>query len=159
MASDAVWLTDLDPLSGYDPLADSSKGSPGKADAKNTSGKSVVKAEFPTTAYGASSLVDIKTDSQADSKKPGGPAVATINAVRIKGFWRETPKSQNVVSELLKNLRDRSTSFRFKVKDAKGAEVPLRDDQILAITVAGKAGDLGLPFEITLPLAKEVVIK
>ena len=85
--------------------------------------------------------------------------MATINAVRIKGFWRETPKSQNVVSELLKNLRDHSTSFRFKVKDAKGAEVPLRDDQILAITVAGKAGDLGLPFEITLPLAKEVAIK
>lgn len=158
-ASDAVWLTDLDPLSGYDPLAESSKGSPGKADAKNTSGKSVVKTEFPTTAYGATSLVDIKTDAQSDSKKPGGPVVATINAVRIKGFWRETPKSQNVVSELLKNLRDRSTSFRFKVKDAKGAEVPLRDDQILAITVAGKAGDLGLPFEITLPLAKEVVIK
>jgi hypothetical protein len=29
----------------------------------------------------------------------------------------------------------------------------------LSVTVAGKAGDLGLPFEITLPLAKEVVIK
>jgi hypothetical protein len=158
-ASDAVWLTDLDPLSGYDPLADASKASPGKADAKNPTGRSVVKAEFPNTTYGASSLADVKIESQADSKKPGGPAVATINAVRIKGFWRETPKSQNVVSELLKNLRDRSTSFRFKVKDAKGAEVPLRDDQILAITVAGKAGDLGLPFEITLPLAKEVVIK
>ncbi len=95
-----------------------------------------------------------------EGKKPGAAAaVPTINAIRIKGFWRETPKSQNVVTELLKNLRDRSTSFRFKVKDAKGAEVALPDDKILAVTVAGKAGDLGLPFEITLPLAKEIAIK
>ena len=158
-ASDAVWLTDLDPLSGYDPLADTSKGAPGKPDSKNASGKSVVKLDFANTAYGATSLVDVKVDAPSEPRKPAAPAVATINAVRIKGFWRETPKSQNVVSELLKNLRDRSTSFRFKVKDAKGAEVPLRDDQLMAITVAGKAGDLGLPFEITLPLAKEVVIK
>lgn len=158
-ASDAVWVTDLDPLSGYDPLAEMTKGS-GKGDSKNTSGKPVVKSDFATAAYGTSSMVDIKIEQpQGKGKNPAAAKEVTANAVRIKGFWRETPKSQNVVSELLKNLRDNSTSFRFKVKDAKGAEVPLRDDQILAITVAGKAGDLGLPFEITLPLAKEVVIK
>ncbi|MGL4401825.1 MAG: hypothetical protein ACRCXD_18340, partial [Luteolibacter sp.] len=72
---------------------------------------------------------------------------------------RETPKSQNIVTELLKALRERSTMFRFTVKDAKGAEVPLLDDRILAVTVAGKAGDLALPFEITLPLAKEIPVK
>jgi hypothetical protein len=64
------------------------------------------------------------------------------------------------VSDLLKNLREHSTYFSFKVKDAKGVEVPLRDDQVLgAMTSAGKVGELGLSFEITLPLAKEVVIK
>ena len=83
----------------------------------------------------------------------------TANAVRINGFWRENPKSQNVVSELLKNLRDKSTAFRFKVKDAKGAEIILNDDQILNHAVVGKAGELGLPFEITLPLTREVAIK
>jgi type IV pilus assembly protein PilM len=84
--------------------------------------------------------------------------LATANAIRIKGFWRETPKGQNVVSELLKNLRDRSTSFQFTTKDAKGADVILSDDRILDITVSGSPGELGLPFEITLPLAREVVI-
>ena len=91
--------------------------------------------------------------------KPLPTLVVTANAVRIKGFWRENPKSQNVVSELLKNLRDKSSSFRFTVKDAKGADVVLSDEQILDITVTGKAGDLGLEFEITLPLAREVAIK
>jgi hypothetical protein len=35
----------------------------------------------------------------------------------------------------------------------------LSDENILDITVTGKAGELGLPFEITLPLAREVSIK
>jgi type IV pilus assembly protein PilM len=161
LASDAVWLIDLEPLSGYNPLAEMTKGTAGKSESRNQSGRSVVKADFLATAFGASSMMDLKPDAEAgDGKKPGAaPAAPTINAIRIKGFWRETPKSQNVVTELLKNLRDRSTSFRFKVKDAKGAEVALPDDKILAVTVAGKAGDLGLPFEITLPLAKEIAIK
>ena len=38
-------------------------------------------------------------------------------------------------------------------------EALLRDEQILDITVTGKPGELGLPFEITLPLAREVAIK
>ena len=158
-ASDAVWLTDLEPLSGYNPLAEATKGTGGKAESKNQSGKSLVKADFAAAPYGTPSLVDVKSEEAGDGKKPAAPVVATVNAVRIKGYWRETPKSQNVVSELLKNLREHSTNFRFKVKDGKGAEVPLRDDQILAVTVAGKAGDLGLPFEITLPLAKDIAIK
>ena len=82
----------------------------------------------------------------------------TANAVRIKGFWR-TSTSQNVVSELLKNLREKSSTFRFTVPGEKGADVVLTDPQILDITVTGKAGELGLPFEITLPLAREVAIK
>jgi len=59
---------------------------------------------------------------------------------------------------LLKNLREKSSTFRFKVKDAKG-ETVLTDPQILDITVVPKPGELGLPFEITLPLAREIEIK
>ncbi len=158
-ASDAVWVTDLEPLYGYLPPEAGAKASSAKGDAKAQRGQSIIKPEFANTAYGASSLVDIKIEAPAQGKKQSAPAALTANAVRIKGFWRETPKSQNVVSELLKNLRDKSTGFRFKVKDAKGVEIVLSDDRIMDITVAGKAGDLGLPFEITLPLAREVATK
>lgn len=160
-ASDAVWVTDLEPLCGYVPPPPGAKIAAGKSDAKDQSGSSVVKPEFPAATYGTSSLMDIKIEAvdQPAGKKPAASAVATANAIRIKGFWRENPKSQNVVSELLKNLREKSTGFRFKMKDAKGAEIVLNDDQILNNTVVGKAGELGLPFEITLPLAREVAIK
>jgi len=161
LASDAVWVTDLEPLQGYVPPPPGAKIASGKPDA-STNGKSVVKPEFMTATYGSSSLVELKiVEEPTQGKRPGpaAPATATANAVRIKGFWRETARSQNVVSELLKNLRDKSTGFRFKIKDAKGAETVLNDDQILNITVAGKTGELGLPFEITLPLAREVAIK
>lgn len=160
-ASDAVWITDFEPLSGYDPMVARVKGNNGKLDAKTKSGKSVIKAEFSAATYGSSALVDLKADDvPTQGKKPLAVASApTANAVRIKGFWRATPKSQNVVSELLKNLREKSTFFRFKVKDAKGVETDLSDDRILDITVAGEPGELGLPFEITLPLAREVAVK
>lgn len=64
-----------------------------------------------------------------------------------------------MVSDLLKNLREKSSHFRFTVKDERGGETPLGDDKILTITAVGKSGELGLPFEITLPLAREVAIK
>ncbi len=162
-ASDAVWLTDFDPLVGYNPLAEKVTGTAGTTDAKNPSGTSLIKADFDKTVYGASSLAEMKVEEDESStpgRKTAAPKALSVNAIRIKGFWRETPKGGNVVSDLLKNLREHSTYFSFKVKDAKGVEVPLRDDQVLgAMTSAGKVGELGLSFEITLPLAKEVVIK
>ena len=162
-ASDAVWLTTFEPIHDYDavkalePKTNSSQGSNGQA---------VVKPDFIGVPYGTTSLTEFSMAGPAAGKpaakgKAQAPvtSVVTANAVRIKGFWRENPKSQNLVSELLKNLRDKSTNFRFTVKDARGANVALTDEQILAITVTGKAGELALPFEITLPLAREVAIK
>lgn len=164
-ASNAVWVTDIEPLTGYDPLAESEKAAPGKAGAKVKSGKSLIKPEFAATAYGQSSMLEVRADDPEPGKKPARGAkpveasATTANAVRIRGYWRETPKGQNVVSELLKNLREKSFLFQFKIKDAKGVETVLPDNKILDITVTGAPGELGLPFEITLPLAHEVVIK
>jgi type IV pilus assembly protein PilM len=163
-ASDAVWLTDFEPISGYDPSKNvGAKATPGTRNSAGN-GKEVVKQEFFNTPHGASSLNEIRPDAEsaAPAKRPGqapAPAVATANAVRIKGYWRDNPKSQNLVSELLKNLREKSTGFRFTVKDAKGADIVLSDEQILAITVEGEPEEVGLPFQITLPLAREVAIK
>ncbi len=162
-ASDAVWLTDFEPINGFDPTLAAKRTGAAKPESKALNGRPVVKAEFATGAYASSSLNEIKAEEAAQPKRPGqAPAPSgppTANAVHIKGFWRETPKSQNVVSELLKNLRDKSSSFRFTYKDEKGADVVLTDDRLLDITVTGKPGELGLPFEITLPLSREIAIK
>ena len=161
-ASDAVWLTDFEPVSEYDPLLNG-RDATGKPDPKAKSGKTVVKNEFATTTYGTSALADLKVEQAEPVKKGAQPVAAgavTANAVRIKGFWRENPKSQNVVSELLKNLREKSSSFRFTVKDSKGADVVLSDQQILgSIASTIKSGELASSFEITLPLSHEIVVK
>lgn len=163
-ASSAVWITDLDPLSGYDPLAAPAKTPTGKVDPKAQSGKSVVKTDFGATAYGNSALMEINTpEPSAPAPRRGAAAAAdpsapTINAVKIHGYWRKNPKGQNVVSDLLKGLREKSTFFKFTVADGKG-ETPIGDDRILDITVSGKEGELGLPFVITLPLVREIPVK
>lgn len=159
-ASDAVWLTDFEPIHGYNPLQGQDPKSPA---VKAAQGKSVVESDFATARFGESSLADIRMDEapqpRGRQKAAAAPKAVTANAVRIKGFWRENPRSQNIVSELLKKLRENSTGFRFTVKGPKGEDMVLRDEQILDITVTGKPGELGLPFEITLPLAREVAIK
>jgi len=147
-ASDAVWLTDLDPLIGYDPAS---------KDPRVGAGTSVVKADFISAAYDSSAIAAIPAPAGNNQPPP------KINAVRIIGFWRENPKSQNVVSDLLKNLQENSmnlqenSTLKLQVTDEKGVSTPLRVEQMLRkISVTGEAGELAFPFEIILPLAKEV---
>jgi type IV pilus assembly protein PilM len=158
-ASDAVWLTDFEPIQGYDPFMKQSAEAP--AGKKAANGRSVVKPDFANAKFGVSSLADIRVEAPQPQRGKAAPppAAATANALRIKGFWRENPRSQNVVSVLLNHLREKPGGFRFTAKDSNGADVVLSDEQILDITVTGKPGELGLPFEITLPLAREVAIK
>ncbi|MCP5546594.1 MAG: type IV pilus assembly protein PilM [Akkermansiaceae bacterium] len=161
-ASDAVWLTDMVPLHGYDPAVALAKKTGREA---KENGKPVVRAEFFNTPYGSSPLVEIQVQQPQQRKKNNQqappPPVATANAVRINGFWRENPRSQNVVSDLLKRLREGSSTFRFTVDDPnkKDNKLTLSDENILDITVTGEAGELGFPFEITLPLDHEIPIK
>lgn len=166
-ASDAVWLTDFEPIQGFDPAA---ALLPKTGNVKTQNGKSVIKGDFATAQYGTSSILEAKTQpvvvQQRGKPAPATPVGLTVNAVRIKGFWRENPKSQNAVSDLLKTLSQKSTSFRFSIPDPTDPKktTDLVGDQnlgkILTIdSVPAKPGDLGMSFEITLPLTREVAIK
>lgn len=165
-ASDAVWITDLDPITNYNPLSPLTRTATGRIDPTSRTGVSVIKEEFLTTAYGTSNLmaaeeatIEEDPNSRGRGAQEAAPSVPMANAIRIKGFWRANPKSQNIVTELLNNLRSKSTIFAFTVKDANGADVLLGDDKLLDITISGKSGDFGLPFEINLPLVRSIAIK
>ncbi|MEI6654005.1 MAG: hypothetical protein WCP45_04500, partial [Verrucomicrobiota bacterium] len=164
LASDAVWITDLEPLGDFNPLAEETK--PPTANAQAANGRSVVKSDFYSGTYGSGSLVELRiepTDAAKGSKPQVAAAVvSSANAVRIHGYWRENPDSQNVVSKLLKRLRDKPGSFSFSASGADGKPVQLKDEQILKITLkpaSSDKGELAFPFEITLPLARKVSIK
>lgn len=161
-ASKYVWITDFEPISGFDlKAAVEGKKPTGKA---QENGKPVVKPDFYNSAYGTSSL-NAQGGANAAPAKPGaknqpsGKTKTTANAVRIKGFWRENPKSQDLVSSLLQQLRDKSDHFVLKTKNAKGDEVVL-NEQILEVAISGqKKDELAFPFEITLPLAKPITVE
>jgi type IV pilus assembly protein PilM len=158
-ASEYVWLTDLEPLADYQPPIEAkAAGAKGAAapDPKAVSGKSMIRPEFFSTGYGQSSLIAVEREA-----RPGVAAqpINTVNAIRVKGFWRANDLNQNLVSELLKKLRDNPGSFAFSFPGADGKPVNLKDEQILKVTVANAGPDLAFPFEITLPLAREVKAK
>jgi len=154
-ASDVLWLVDFEPLHGFKP----------KADEPKSPGTSVVRANFPATTFGASPLVNIQiaVPERPQGKRPDqtGPTPPTINAVRITGYWRENPRGQNVVSEIVREIRERSTMFRFSTTDSRGKETPLDEQEIITElqSVAQNEGDLANRFQIILPLAREIAIR
>lgn len=155
-ASDVLWLVDLEPLHGFDPT-------PGE---KKSAGTSVVRANFPATTFRTSPLVNIQIGSPEPAVRgrlapAATPKKPTINAVRLTGFWRENPRGQNVVADIVAAIRERSSMFRFTKVDEKGKEIPLDEKEIITEiqTVATGEGDLAFRFQIVLPLAREIAIR
>ena len=141
---------------------------PKSAAPKEANGVPVVRPDFTNAPYGTSALAQIQIKEAEAPKGRAGrgrpaaaakPTAITANAVRIRGFWRENPKRQNLVTELLDKLREDSRSFRFESQDAAGKPVVLSYEQILAVTVEGNPNDLGMSFEIVLPLVREVAVR
>ncbi len=159
-SSDAVWLTEMSPLYDYNPLAAQAAG------ASKPSPRPVVKSDFANAEGNASAVSDPPSPPEGVRPLPGNKAnqaqaTPTANAILIKGFWRENPLSQNIVSERLKRLREKSTSFRFDAKAPNGQDMPLSDDKIIIkLSNSGdEEGDLAFPFEITLPLVRPVAVR
>jgi len=154
-ASDAVWMTEMSPLYAFDPLITERPGA---------GIFQVVNSGFDQSGS-QSSIANPPVSVVAGNERPEGKnqmpqePVAVANAILIKGFWRENSRSQNIVSDLLKRLRENPKSFSFTVPAEKGETTELSDDQILKVSLTGEEGDLGFPFELTLPLARPVVVK
>lgn len=158
-ASDAVWITDLEPLHNYSALA---------GEDKSKTGKSVVRGEFAGNSYGSTGLESIKVDvPQVKGKKPDPKApepTPTANAVRVRGFWRDNPRSANIVYDLLKRLRAEPQHFSFQAVDTppkgKPVTVDLKDEQIVKkLESAPAEEDFAAPFELVIPLSREVPVK
>lgn len=169
-ASEYVWITEMTPVYGFNPLPPKDGATPPPAP------QPVIPRNFAISASGTASLITNppvveekqNSNSNKNRNKPPEP-VYLANAIAIRGYWRENPRSQNLVSELLKNLRENSTVFKFKV--AQGAERPskknnreakeieLGDEVLLKVTASGGEDDLGFPFELILPLAEPVAVK
>jgi Tfp pilus assembly protein PilN len=171
-ASDSVWLTELSPIYGYNPIPPKDGPVPPISPSQQ-----VIPRNFANNAAVAASLivippvVEVKSEDEEkpkDKEKKKAEPKYVANAIMVRGFWRENPRSQNVVSDLLKNLRENSTVFKFTYTEgkAKGGnkhseakEIQISDEQLLKPSAAGGEDDLGFSFELILPLAEPVAIK
>jgi hypothetical protein len=172
LAHDSVWVVDFEPLVNYDPNLTSpaaTEVAPGAGapaapapPAAKQPGTAVVSPTFATTAYGMSSLA-LPLDSDAppvvETRRPGPAAKPVappmVNAVRIRGLWRDNQDGgHGVVYKLLENLRAGENSmFNFN-GTVKGKPARLSDEQIIRqLQTARKDGELAWTFEMVLPLA------
>lgn len=174
-ASDYVWLIELTPVYGFDPFQPQDQG----AQAKKP--QPVIPANFVAAQSASGSsitnppVVEEKEEKKPKKKpknqkagKPQAPPKVVANAIMIRGYWRQNPRNQGVVSDLLKNLRDNSSVFKFTMadpnakpprKNEKPEEISLSDEQLLKPAASGAEDDLAYTFELTLPLAKPVAVK
>lgn len=167
--SDVLWLTEFEPITGYDPArllqADYDP-------VREQNGQSVVNPDFIQVEYGLSALERLREVKAKPAIGPRARLAANqgpqTDAVRIRGYWRENPRSSNVVSDKLKLLKEQSTSFAFEIENpdprAEEKVIDFTSDQHIGriLTVASIAeteGDLAQPFEIILPLARKVAFK
>ncbi|BCX46531.1 pilus assembly protein pilM [Haloferula helveola] len=156
-ASEFVWITDFDPIAGYNPLAEKPEG------------KSVVKLDFGTIAYGLGALENVSTQApppkNSKAERPD-PVATPVNAVRLKGYWlqsKENTRSQNIVFDLLDKLKENAADgshFKFSITQGDGKntkEVELEKSQLVPTNEAAPAeGEYAAPFEIILPLSEPV---
>jgi type IV pilus assembly protein PilM len=164
-ASDAVWITDFEPLFGYQALEKDNKPLP------------TVKNEFYTLSYGNSGMAGIKVEAPKTGPKPkkDAPAAPEItpnaNAIRITGFWRTNPRQSNIIYDILKKLRANPQHLNFealpftpasgKTPAKFGTEpVALADQDIVKqLDTAPAAEEFAAPFVIVIPLSREVPIR
>jgi type IV pilus assembly protein PilM len=158
-ASDSVWLTEMTPLYDYNPIRPVAPG------AAKVAPHPVVKADFINAQATGSSIAEPPVGQPAPGKPAPGKqkeaAPPLANAILVKGFWRENPRSQNVVSDILDRLSANSTAFTFKAKDTGGKIIDLKSEQILKSISSGAntEGDLSFPFELILPLSRPVSVR
>ncbi|MGE9270738.1 MAG: hypothetical protein ACQKBU_08030, partial [Verrucomicrobiales bacterium] len=153
-ASEAVWITDMSPIAGYDPLAE-----------RPSEGEEVVKGEFASSTYGDTALevveyTPVPTRKPRRGDPPIEPVPAPINALRLKGYWLDNPNNQNIVFKLLGKLKENasngSSHFTFTIGEGEDS-VELEQNQLApTVEMAPVEGEFAAPFELILPLAKPV---
>ena len=127
---------------------------------------------FANTGYGLSSIalplelaappVEQKTKPRRGGKAAGEPSKTgpMINAVRVRGLWRDNPDGSDVVYKLLTSLREgKNSMFKFDTL-VKGKPEPLDDGQIIRqLQTSRKDGELAWTFEMVLPLAEPMPLQ
>lgn len=128
--SEVVWLKSIEDVVDYK-FSDNVSEEAGKSN-------QLVNLEFDTISYGSSALT-----SAAEAK---------INAIRVAGYWRDNPDSQQAVFKILENIKKSENSpFTFEI-DGK----QLDDNQVLQIQSSIPSEEYKASFTMILPLVSAI---
>lgn len=144
-SNEFVWLTDLEPLVNVDTanLAEGEK-------------RAYIDEFFFSNPYGKSSVNELNPEQLGSKKKSSKKKANQINAIKISGQWRANSNGQNVIYEIIENLRKSEDAlFKFEVKEKKNV-ITLEDGDILKVQSTIDEGKLSAPFELTLPLTNPI---
>ncbi len=138
-AHDAVWIADMSPLAGYDPLNPNAE-------------YPVVNPTYARMGYGLDA-----TQKLRDGIEP------EINAISVYGFWRQTEAEKEAsfqqVYQLIKKLRETGADVFDFTADNNGDTVELTDKQIIQkLTTAVPPGSeaYAYDFKLVLPLKEGI---
>ena len=140
-SSEVIWLNSIEDIIDYDFKAPVEEGEfPGSVYVKNN---------FMNVEYGSSSITaEPQTTSRGKSKKQ------FVNVVKVTGYWRENPASQQAVFNILDKIKKAKDSpFTFAIG---GKE--LDDNQVLQIQSAIPPGEFKADFTMVLPLKTPIEI-
>ncbi|MGJ8673100.1 Amuc_1101 family PilM-like pilus complex protein [Rubritalea sp.] len=142
-----VWVTDFTPIVDFVP--------------GNANVTELVRGDFAKQTYGAGGLTDLKLEQP--KFLPGGRVnsryvAPTVNAVRVKGFWRGAGGA-STVNDLVKKLTTDSKFFTLEIelKDGRKTEVrELNTDEYLENSSMLKDGEYAASYSLIIPLKQPI---
>ncbi len=156
MAHDEVWVTTISGLINYQ-LSDKDY-------------KPYILDNYPEAGYGVSIKQAIRTE-EVNSPRPGlasrrnqeQQTANTINAILIKGFWRDNDKAHNVIYDLLDQIRASSHGyFSFEqvvnagVRDKEEVKALTNESIVKSLDTEINTNKVGSAFEFVLFLSKPI---
>jgi len=134
--SEVVWLSSIEDLTAY------SFGDKSAASSDKKTSNELVDIDFDSLGYGTSAIITTAGGEQE------------VNAIKVKGFWRDNPASQQAVFKILENIKNSPNSpFTFEI-DGKN----LDDNQVLQIQSSIPNEEYKASFTMILPLKSPALI-
>lgn len=153
-ASTDVWITDFEPVTGYQV---------GEFDTATT----LIREGFATASYGTPAFEPPRASSgEEETRRPARrgstPTPSGINAIRITGYWKDSPRAvTDVVDKIMADHDSADAIFNLTKAAERGSEAkPLTEGEIFPVkrTTIGNPNELAEKFVMILPLKNPIPI-
>ena len=144
--SDQIWISDFGLVANHSFV----EGEPAGLDVIDDDLKDI---------QGVRSFVKVKNEETTNTRSRRNRTEYTINAVKIKGFWLDNPKSQNIVIDLLGEIEAECQDLKVSITGKRKKEdIPLENSQMISYleNPTVNPDQHSWAFELIIPLKTEL---